>query len=498
MNSLALKSRTFWFWATIFLLASATGLILTFAWRFPYAYDDAFISFRIAEHFQQTGLPFLNIDQAVYTNTSLAYPVWNGIWFGLIGPKWTDSVSLINGAFQVLIFLRLVQLFYRHSPNAGVWFLSCFSILPLTLSTTQLATGNSGLETSLYQVVIVFGLLPFSWKPIGWLAGLVRPEGFLVGVAHLFSLKYEQKPWVWFLIWGVGIFLVWLGLAWFWFETPIPQSILAKASYDISRWDMIRNGYRYLFLQGFGFYTLLIATAWFSIPELRNEFRPLLIWLMLYTLFFSVLASWWPWYVPPLLVPIQYMAGRSVMEWWKKTVANPWSLSTKMALLISFFIVFTTLETQSAFQRKSRDSAAFQVRVQSSKIIGEWLKLHVKPKETVLVEPLGLIGYFSEPVSLLDYPGLANPEMSRLLHNLPWKIPIQMTDAKTDSAVLSHFHPDWLLLFPYEIPAFQSISFFSSQYQKLDSLPYYPNHERFCQAVFFKRLATHSVSKFLP
>src|ERR1019366_512048 len=43
--------------------------------------------------------------------------------------------------------------------------------------------------------------------------------------------------------------------------------------------------------------------------------------------------------------------------------------------------------------------------------IGEWLKEHaLAPNETVFLEPLGFIGYYSN-LKMLDFPGLGSPEM---------------------------------------------------------------------------------------
>lgn len=469
------------------LLGLAFLATIGLSFLFPYAYDDAYISYRITENFATSGYPFFTNGFPVYTNTSLIYPVWNALWFIALGSDWTNSISTVNGILQVLVLLRVAFLFYSKAANPSEWFLSCLSILPLALSGTQLATGNSGLETSFYQLVLAFSILPNSWKPLGWIAGFVRPEGFLMGLAQFISRIWDGKPWLNYMVWGIFIFSGWLCLSIFWFGTPIPQSILAKSNYEFSRLEQIQNGYKYLFLQGYGFYSLLIGSALFAFPRLRGEFRVMLIWLGIYVLFFSLLASWWAWYVPPVLVPIQYMAGRSVMEWWASPNFQFKNNTAATAALITTFFVFTCWEFSLAYERKKSESMAFLVRLQSSKKIGAWLSNHVKNQEEVLMEPLGLIGYHSPKVSFLDYPGLSRPEVSKFLHNLEWKIPIQLTDSRTDSAILAHFKPQWLVLFPYEIPAFKQIAGFDFRYQKVDSLAYYPLSERFRQAVIFKK-----------
>lgn len=485
MESLSEKP-TIWSLTGWILLAILVGITFLAAWFFPYAYDDAYIAFRISENFVQTGSPTFAANQPIFTNTSLLYPLWNSIWIRFLGEGWVHKVPIINACLQVLILLRIAILFRKTAKNQTSWFWALLGITPIALSSTQLSVGNSGLETSLYQVFLVFGLLPGSFALIAWLSGLVRPEGFLSGVAVSinqfldFGFKksaISQLPKVAF---AIGLYLI---LGWYWFGTLIPQSILAKSNYEIDRWQQIQNGLQYLFMQGYGWYALLIGATWVQFNDIRKEFRPLLIWCAGYTLFFSILASWWAWYVPPLLVPIAYMTGRSVQCWYGHFAElKSWKWPLGVGLVLALCIV----EISSAYQRLSSQSAAFAIRETSSQKIGQWLSKNVKSNQQVLLEPLGLISYYSPNTRFLDYPGLSNPKMSNFIHQLNRKIPIQMVDIQTDSAIISHFKPNLVLLFPYEVPVFQSIENFNAQYQKLDSLSYYPNHERFRQVVIFE------------
>ena len=64
--------------------------------------------------------------------------------------------------------------------------------------------------------------------------------------------------------------------------------------------------------------------------------------------------------------------------------------------------------------------ASYQIRVQQKVCedgtrvpVGRWLKEHAGPKETIYLECLGYVGFFSEG-RMLDYPGLASPEVVKL------------------------------------------------------------------------------------
>jgi hypothetical protein len=76
------------------------------------------------------------------------------------------------------------------------------------------------------------------------------------------------------------------------------------------------------------------------------------------------------------------------------------------------------------------------------KMIGLWLHQNARvPTDTVFLEPLGYIGYFSQ-LKMLDFPGLCSPEVvaaRRRLH--------------TDSfaRLIAELRPDWLVLRPREV-----------------------------------------------
>ena len=92
--------------------------------------------------------------------------------------------------------------------------------------------------------------------------------------------------------------------------------------------------------------------------------------------------------------------------------------------------------------------SAYQLRVQQREIeegtrkqIGLWLRAHAaSAADSVFLEPLGYIGYFSQ-LKMLDTPGLCAPEVVAAEKKL-----------KTTSLarIIPELHPDWLVLRPAE------------------------------------------------
>jgi len=97
---------------------------------------------------------------------------------------------------------------------------------------------------------------------------------------------------------------------------------------------------------------------------------------------------------------------------------------------------------------------AVEMRVQQKEIetgqrrqIGLWLRDHAHgPHDTVFLEPLGYIGYFSQ-LKMLDWPGLSSAEVIAARRQLP---PITYPHW---GRLIEKLDPDWLVLRPWEVEA---------------------------------------------
>jgi hypothetical protein len=88
----------------------------------------------------------------------------------------------------------------------------------------------------------------------------------------------------------------------------------------------------------------------------------------------------------------------------------------------------------------------------NNKLIGEWLAEHASsPQETVFLEPLGYIGYYSN-LKMYDYPGLSSDEVVAARKALP---PRAFGDRKVFADLIPFLKPDWLVLRPDETSVIQ-------------------------------------------
>jgi len=76
--------------------------------------------------------------------------------------------------------------------------------------------------------------------------------------------------------------------------------------------------------------------------------------------------------------------------------------------LLSIIGVSGMLAAVSAYSWREIAVQQEYVENQHRRVIGEWLRENVKPRETIYVESLGYIGYFSNG-TMLDWPGLVAP-----------------------------------------------------------------------------------------
>jgi hypothetical protein len=72
--------------------------------------------------------------------------------------------------------------------------------------------------------------------------------------------------------------------------------------------------------------------------------------------------------------------------------------------------------------------------------IGLWLREHASPGDTVLLEPLGYIGYFSG-LKTYDVPGLSSREV----------VELRRRGLGDWGVIIAELHPEWLVLRPHEI-----------------------------------------------
>jgi hypothetical protein len=147
----------------------------------------------------------------------------------------------------------------------------------------------------------------------------------------------------------------------------------------------------------------------------------------------------------------------------------------KFVLLISVVMGIVSLFTlNKTLSQLEKQSEAISIRLENGKKIGFWLNNNIPHDKNILLEPLGIIGYFGRHVNILDYPGLTSPKMSKFIHKKNEKIPVYMTSSSLNSKIVENFKPDYIMCREAEEISFKSGRFFFENYELKDSLNYFP------------------------
>jgi hypothetical protein len=164
--------------------------------------------------------------------------------------------------------------------------------------------------------------------------------------------------------------------------------------------------------------------------------------------FYYLFLPRYPWYYPPATI-ISLVVLASALS----ILANSNKI-TAMAVfaLVLFGMIYIFIST------------AWQLRIQQKEIengnrkqIGLWLKENAKAKDSVYLEPLGYIGYFSGS-RMIDYPGLVSSQLVQLLRK---------NKHLNFYTVLPEIKPDWIILRPQEAGGMSGLDYFKNNYSRI-------------------------------
>ena len=274
------------------------------------------------------------------------------------------------------------------------------------------------------------------------------------------------------------LYLPWVLWAWNYFGSPIPHTIVAKGL--LRRMFPTPPGFLLVDVLTFPFGMLLGATS------TDNTFLPTYAWNIggwhwMVTLYCKCItypcALYWllPFGRPQArAVSFAFMVGHCYLSFAAPYPA-PWYMPSCAILAVFVFAHIVQHGLDFALSLKDKDRAgfrfsvtgirvlaaavlsatlllllcsAYQMRVQqreieegNRKLIGLWLRQQAaSPTDTVFLEPLGYIGYFSQ-LKMLDFPGLCAPEVVAAEQRLK-----TISRAK----LIPELRPDWLVLRPAE------------------------------------------------
>jgi hypothetical protein len=454
--------------ARVALAVVAFVVPLLYAAHTHHVWEDYLITFRHAQNWVLgRGLTY-NPPERVHGFTSPIGVLLPAVFYRLTGAGdsylpalWVFRfVSAAVFAAAVLCFARVVDAHDGAGKRRG-WAL----LLPLLLLLDAKSVGfaANGQETAfmlLFLGVAVDCLTRDSGRrrvlPLAVaIAGLqwTRPDAFLfagaVGFAAVcFAARGQRRDVAIRLSKAIAIavvlYLPWIVFTWAYYGSPVPHTIRAKSSFLSSAGDLtnLYAGLRaplldlpnrmaaalmpiYASMGTWPAWADVVAKVltvgaglYWLLPRGDRTGRVASLAFLLISVYFCYVPLY-PWYLPPAGLLALVVIGRAVQrpEAFARAglpsaaeTGNPARRWAPPAVLAGIL----------AWQSFLLVAGVHAVRVQQSIVedgvrtrVGQWLKDHVRPGQTVYVECLGYVGYFSQ-AHMLDWPGLASPEVLRV------------------------------------------------------------------------------------
>jgi hypothetical protein len=378
----------------------------------------------------------------------------------------------------------------------GGWAAALLVVLAM-LDGKTLDFSINGMETGFLLLFIAYTLwamfacthrrwvhLGLAWGALMW----TRPDSFLyIGLlsAGVFLFNNSERTGLNRLQWlklffqagalCTVVYLPWFLWAWWYYGSPVPHTIIAKGniSGDVKTvlgalktllnfpwtvWEgktSLESAFLPSYYQIGGWPgTAVTAARW---TGLILAFQWVLPWrvevrtasfafcgMQVYLSYFPFFP--FPWYLPGTAFLAAFVVGGMVAQMvsaitWLADITAAWVRSFRF-VVAGLALVLVGAQGWLSWQmmremKVEQELSATAVRRKT----GEWLHAHAKSGDTVFMEPLGHIGYFSG-LKTYDFPGLSSREMVRAIKVV----------GKDWAYLAEYLSPDWIVLRPFEIP----------------------------------------------
>ncbi len=485
-----------WASASIFAVASFAVLIRLFFWYYTRrTWEDALISTQHAENAAR-GLGLTHVPGGPHVHgftspLSILVPLLGELVHAGYGLPLMKLVSALCGGVAVWLGMRISQRLRLAFPI--VLLVGGY----LAIEHQQILFGMAGLETQMAVTVVLLSIYSlFDFKPhlVGIslaLCMLARPDFFfwviiVIALASWWcSEQHNFRPLETIALDLLLIYGPWLAFTTWYYGSPLPNTVLAKAWGYGTRWYagmsasaflwglLIRTRRIFALLgpayggHGMGFslfhsahvmifFTMLLFVLVGMVTTLRSKILPglalssfVFVYSVYYLVFVSVVA---PWYCIPLAGAAVMAAGIGLDSALKECFTARWRSVVGYVLAVAYLGSLAVYAPASF-----RDERNIQTFVEDGvrKQIGLYLAGVLKPGQTIGCEPLGYIGYYSRHV-VYDFPGLCNWEVTRYFHAHPLRAESTGYTFRRKALMSSmigmfaYFRPDYIVLRPEE------------------------------------------------
>ena len=481
----------------------------------PFAYDDAYIHFRIAENFAQYGKPYFNISDKVMATSSF---VWTSLlsMFALFKLNLPKTVAIFNSLVAVFGSLVWINLFPKTKSNFSYLILSIFFQI---LYVFVLLPSLVGLMETPFAILIL-GLsinLIIRKRKIGWVLLAVtiflRYELIIFAIALIIlelsknTTKSNKLKNITSFMSTIILFCL---ILMFYYSSIFPNTISAKnIVYQINFSRIVVNFENAIFLPcsypflGIitrgkilqeGFCTLL-SSYWYWISvfiiflsilvfPLKKYFHSIKLGLLFFLCSLGLIFAYlykhvflFDWYIPLFEVPLIFSLYYFLLSLFfkeKSVEVNTFQLNiSKFTLYVAILILCLTPIRNfiNYFKATENDLSNFSyaapgLRVQRYLEVGEEL-YRLFPNSKLLTSEIGGLGY-SFRGYIIDGIGLITP--SALIYH-PMNVPDQRQDGAIGAIpadLVKDTLPELIVSYPVFIKEFMTTKICKELYTKIE------------------------------
>jgi hypothetical protein len=454
------------------------SVCMVFALLTDHRWEDWYITFRASKNLALgNGLVF-NVGERIMTYTSplgtlipaflklifLNYSDDVTIWSYRIVCSFVLALSTIS-IYKIFEFLKLNRLFYF------------LSIILLSLSFIIIDNTINGMESAFMvffecQLICLLITKPQNYTiKLGVIFALImfsRPDGFIYAGSILLgfvlfskfpSIQLTQqnaKSLLLSILIASLIFAPWFVWTWIYYGTPVPHTIIAKSrTYNLDYFiqsfaSYIQNfkGSADIYLapygENFGGWGIFgIIARGLSIISLfywlnwkgHAIARALSFATLVMILYLNIVSGQGPapWYLPAV-------AGPSILIW-AFIFVDLQSLIPNKKFYLSPLILFIFLGANFYYAMRMIRAQQRIIEFGNRKEIGIWLNQNKGKDDTIFMECLGYIGFYSE-LKTYDYPGMSSPEMVATRKKL---------QTNQYGYLINELKPTWISIRPIEV-----------------------------------------------
>ena len=399
----------------------------------PFASEDAYITFRYARNLAAGNGLVYNPGEHVFGFSSPVWALWSAAGIALTRDpvKWAKAWSVVADVTTLLVLGRLLA---RHASRAAAWcFAFFFAVWPY-----DSAVCASGMEMNLMLALIALGAAlaernSLATGPALGLLALTRPEGVASAALIALAAGWRDRSI------ALAVFAAGVTALWAYFGSPIPQSLVAKSIlYGTPGPWAGRHWWDWISPIVIGVGPALNATVHLTILRLilfpAGVAGVQVLWRRRRTglglAAFALLLVW----AGYALVGVAYFSWYLLLPLMGIVVAASVGLSSVVRgrlVLITAALFCLTLWSVAQELYRGRAIAEYSG---FGEVANDLLK-SATPGQSVMLEPIGIIGY-EAPLRVIDEIGLVAPRVAeRRRGGDGWYTDLVRTE-----------RPDWLVV----------------------------------------------------